>query len=117
MEVEEQEAPGSPSGPRSPTNRSGRVAMMFWYDHDVSGWGWFAMSAGMVLFWALIITAVVLLIRALYTPHEHTHAPPPTAPTPTPEDILRERLARGEIDEEEYRRRLSTLRADPLKKT
>ena len=45
--------------------------MMFWYDHDVSGWGWFAMSAGMILFWALIITVVVLLVRALNSPHEH----------------------------------------------
>ncbi|MDW8807133.1 SHOCT domain-containing protein [Streptomyces scabiei] len=89
--------------------------MMFWYDHDVSGWGWFAMSAGMILFWALIITAVVLLIRALNSPHEHTHTP--LAPAPTPEDILRERLARGEIDEEEYRRRLSALHAGPLTKT
>ncbi len=88
--------------------------MMFWFDHDVSGWGWFAMSAGMILFWALIITAVVLLIRALNSPHEHTHTP--AAPT-LPEDILRQRLARGEIDEEEYRRRLNALHAGPLTKT
>lgn len=87
--------------------------MMFWYDHDVSGWGWFAMSAGMILFWALIITVAVLLVRALNSPHEHTHAPA----APTPEDILRERLARGEIDEEEYRRRLTALHAGPLTKT
>lgn len=53
--------------------------MMFWYDHDVSGWGWFAMSAGMILFWALIITVVVLLVRALSSPHEHT---PPSRPRP-----------------------------------
>ncbi|MEU3995624.1 MULTISPECIES: SHOCT domain-containing protein [Streptomyces] len=86
--------------------------MMFWYDHDVSGWGWFAMSAGMILFWALIITVVVLLVRALNSPHEHT--PTPTAPTP--EEILRERLARGEIDEEEYRRRLTALHHGPLTK-
>ncbi|AZQ40897.1 SHOCT domain-containing protein [Streptomyces cyaneochromogenes] len=88
---------------------------MFWYDHDVSGWGWFAMSASMILFWALIITAVVLLIRALTSPHEHTHIHTPAAPTP--KDILRERLARGEIDEEEYRRRLTALHAGPLTKT
>ncbi|MEU8570732.1 SHOCT domain-containing protein [Streptomyces pathocidini] len=87
--------------------------MMFWYDHDVSGWGWFAMSAGMILFWALIITVVVLLVRALNSPHGHTHTPA----VPTPEDILRERLARGEIDEEEYRRRLTALRVGPLTKT
>ena len=29
---------------------------------------------------------------------------------PTPEQVLAERFARGEVDEEEYRRRLDTLR-------
>ena len=86
---------------------------MFWYGHDVSGWGWFAMSASMILFWALIITAAVLLFRALNRPHEHTHTP--GAPQ-TPEQVLGERFARGEIDEEEYRRRLDALHAGPLTK-
>ncbi|MFE9773372.1 SHOCT domain-containing protein [Streptomyces sp. NPDC005931] len=86
--------------------------MMFWYDHDVSGWGWFAMSAGMILFWALIITFAVLLFRALSRPGE----PPHTPVTPSAEDILRERLARGDIDEDDYRRRLNVLRAGPLTK-
>ncbi|TQK45139.1 putative membrane protein [Streptomyces sp. SLBN-118] len=89
--------------------------MMFWYDHDVGGWGWFAMSAGMILFWALIITVAVLLFRALNHPHQHEHTHTPT--TPTPEDILRDRLARGEIDEEEFRRRLTVLHAGPLTKS
>ncbi|TQK49978.1 putative membrane protein [Streptomyces sp. SLBN-118] len=80
--------------------------MMFWFDHDVSGWGWFAMSAGMILFWALIITVAVLLFRALERPHEHTRTPT----GPAPEQLLAERFARGEIDEEEYRRHLSVLR-------
>ncbi|MGW2619370.1 SHOCT domain-containing protein [Streptomyces sp. NPDC001500] len=81
--------------------------MMFWYGHDVSGWGWFAMSAGMILFWALIITVAVLLFRALNQPREYTHP----AVRPSAEDILRERLARGEIDEDEYRRRMTALHA------
>lgn len=83
--------------------------MMFWFDHDVSGWGWFAMSASMTLFWALIITAAVLLFRALgrTTEHPHTHTPA----WPSPEQILAERFARGEIDEEEYQRRLTALRS------
>jgi putative membrane protein len=85
------------------------MAMMFWYDHDVSGWGWFAIPAGMILFWALIITVAVLLFRALNRPQEHTHAP--ATPAPSAEDILRERLARGEIDEDDYQRRLNALRA------
>ncbi|GAA1415224.1 SHOCT domain-containing protein [Streptomyces thermospinosisporus] len=89
------------------------MVMMFWYDHDVSGWGWFAMSAGMILFWALIITAAVLLFRALGRPHEHTHSPA----SPSPEQLLAERFARGEINEEEYQRRLTALRSSgPLTK-
>ncbi|EDX24403.1 SHOCT domain-containing protein [Streptomyces sp. Mg1] len=80
--------------------------MMFWYNHDVSGWGWFAMSVGMILFWALIITVAVLLFRAIARPHEHTHVPA----TPSPEQVLAARLARGEIDEDDYRRRLGALR-------
>ncbi|MCQ9133013.1 SHOCT domain-containing protein [Streptomyces hilarionis] len=84
--------------------------MMFWYSHDVSGWGWFGMSVGMILFWALVITALVLVFRAVNRPHEHTHAPA----VPTPQQILGERFARGEIDEEEYRRRLEALHAGPL---
>jgi putative membrane protein len=91
---------------------------MFWYGHDVSGWGWFAMSASMIVFWALVITAVALLFRALGRPREHTSAPAPTpTPTPTPQQILQERFARGEIDEEEYRSRLNALHADPLTKS
>ncbi|KOU74160.1 hypothetical protein ADK57_08240 [Streptomyces sp. MMG1533] len=85
---------------------------MFWYDHDLSGWGWFAMSAGMILFWALIITAALLLFRVVNRPQEHTHTPA----VPTPKEILANRLARGEIDEDEYRRRLNALHAGPLTK-
>lgn len=54
----------------------------------------------------------MLLFRVLNRPHEHTHTPA----APSAEDILRERLARGEIDEDEYRRRLSALHAGPLTK-
>ncbi|WP_206281917.1 SHOCT domain-containing protein [Streptomyces amritsarensis] len=79
--------------------------MMFWHVHDVSGWGWFAMSAGMVLFWGLIITGAVVLFRALDRPHEDMHTPA----APTPEHILAQRLARGEVDEDEYKRRLAAL--------
>jgi putative membrane protein len=72
----------------------------------MSGWGWFAMSVGMVLFWALVITAIVLLVR--YVGHTTQHpGQPPTARTP--EQLLAERFARGEIDETEYTHRLDTL--------
>ncbi|MHC3473246.1 SHOCT domain-containing protein [Streptomyces sp. 7R007] len=82
---------------------------MFWNDHDVSGWGWFAMSAGMILFWAAIITIGVLLFRILTRP-DGTPAVP--RPAPRPEDLLAERFARGEIDEDEYHHRMAALRAE-----
>lgn len=81
--------------------------MMFWYGNGMNGWGWFAMAAGMVLFWGLLITVVVLIFRTLDRSAGRPARPGPAAP----EQILGERLARGEIDEEEYRRRLSALRS------
>lgn len=82
---------------------------MFWYDHDVSGWGWVGMTIGMVLFWGLVITAIVLLVRGVVRNEQPTAAPPPA----NPEQLLAERFARGEIDEQEYRNRLATLREAP----
>ena len=56
----------------------------------------------------------MLLLRAfdrpqLTGPHRPPWAPPTQA---SPEQLLAERFARGEIDEEEYRRRLQVLRAE-----
>ncbi|MFF4209541.1 SHOCT domain-containing protein [Streptomyces sp. NPDC001796] len=90
--------------------------MMFWYGHGMNGWGWFVMSIGTLLFWALLIILGVLLFRALVRP-----TPPggwhgtwqKTPPGSGPEQILAERYARGEIDDEEYHRRLATLRGSP----
>jgi putative membrane protein len=79
--------------------------MMFWYDHGMSGWGYGLMTAGTILFWALLIVGVILLVR--YVTREQR-----TPRASTPEQILAERYARGEIDETEYRDRLATLRGD-----
>ncbi|KAF0648195.1 hypothetical protein K701_19190 [Streptomyces fradiae ATCC 10745 = DSM 40063] len=83
------------------------IAMMFWYDHDVSGWGWFAMSFGMIAFWVLIITVAVLALRTVSRSSDR----PPGPAGSWPEQVLAERFARGEIDEEEYQKRLRALRA------
>ncbi|WP_328946992.1 SHOCT domain-containing protein [Streptomyces sp. NBC_00250] len=82
--------------------------MMFWYGDGMNGWGWFAMSAGMMLFWGLLITVAVMLFRTLGRPAER---PSGSRPATSAEQILGERLARGEIDEDEYRRRLTALRS------
>ncbi|MFL6126740.1 SHOCT domain-containing protein [Actinophytocola sp.] len=80
--------------------------MMFWYGHGMSGWGYVFMATATIVFWGLVIAAVVVLARYL------TRAPRTSADT-GPERILAERFARGEIDEQEYRSRLTTLRGGP----
>lgn len=84
---------------------------MFWYNHDVSGWGWFTMSVGMILFWAVLIALGVLLFRALARSGDSptSTGTPPRPASSTAEQLLAERFARGEIDEDEYRHRLAVL--------
>jgi putative membrane protein len=60
----------------------------------------------MVLFWVVIVGIGVLIFRALGRTPERPHV----QAGPSPEQLLAERFARGEIDEEEYRRRLDALR-------
>jgi putative membrane protein len=81
--------------------------MMMWYGSN-GGWGgWLLMTIAMVLFWALIITAVVLIVRYLVSQR-------PTGTSAgsvrTAEEVHAERYARGGIDDDEYQRRLALLR-------
>lgn len=78
---------------------------MFWPDGGLNGWGGVAMTISMLLFWGLLILGAVLLVRALNRPP--TSAAP--EPRPSPQQVLTDRFARGEIDEDEYRRRLDAL--------
>jgi putative membrane protein len=77
------------------------------------GFGIFAIVAALVglVFWGLVIVALVLGVRWLIRQNNQDRLPPPPAgaPTPDPLDVLRGRYARGEIDEEEYERRRKTL--------
>jgi putative membrane protein len=82
--------------------------MMWWYGPGMGGWSLALMTVGMVLFWALIIFGLFAVVRSLQT----AGGRPPEVRA-TPEELLAERFARGEIDEQEYRRRLATLRGDP----
>lgn len=79
--------------------------MMGWY-HDGTGWGsWILMAMAMVAFWALVVFAIVAIFR-------DTKRTTPSTPDPgNPMQILDERFARGEIDEDEYHARSSVLRA------
>ncbi len=71
-----------------------------------SGW-WILMAVLTVVFWAVVITVVVLAIRYVATDRGRSAAPTSAPPA---EDLLAERYARGEVDDDEYRRRLALLR-------
>ena len=83
---------------------------MMWYGDDMSGWGYVVMAISMVLFWGLVIAGIVVLVRYV-TRTQEPRGGRPADRSPSAEQVLAERFARGEIDEEEYRRRLETLRA------
>tara|TARA_B100000519_G_C14106938_1_gene373846 strand:- start:301 stop:552 length:252 start_codon:yes stop_codon:yes gene_type:complete len=78
---------------------------MFWYDHGTSWWGYAGMGIGMVLFWALLILGIIALIR-LTTGDQIRSVSPPS----TPDQVLANRFAHGEISETEYHDRLAILR-------
>ncbi len=78
---------------------------MMWY----GGWaGWVVMVMVMVVFWAAVLTAVVLAIR--YLIRERGTRAGATGSMLT-EDVLAQQFVRGEIDDlDEFRRRLTLLR-------
>jgi putative membrane protein len=77
--------------------------MMFWFGDGMTGWGYPVMATAMVLAWWLIGFGVYALVR--YLGHGTWSAPSPL----TPEQVLAERFARGEIDAQEFHDRLSIL--------
>jgi putative membrane protein len=79
---------------------------MYW-----NGWAWLAMGLSMAAFWALVGLAVWIVVRAFSA----SHSALPTPPTaPAAEETLRRRYAAGELDDEEFNRRLRVLRGDSL---
>lgn len=77
---------------------------MMWWNGNWNGWASLAMFASMALFWGLVIYGVLTLTRS-------TRAPGPGGRNGSdPEEILRERFARGEIEAQEYQERLRVLR-------
>ena len=86
--------------------------MMYWYGSGMSGWGYALMTVSMILFWGAVIFGIVMLVRYFGRSGQPPEASP-SSQTPlasqTPEQLLAERFARGEIDAEEYRRRLAVL--------
>jgi putative membrane protein len=73
---------------------------MMWYANGgMQWWGWLLGSLGMVAFWGVIIWAVWYFVTGQNRRPDQDSREPGDA-----RGILDERLARGEIDADEYRR-------------
>ena len=81
---------------------------MMWWGHGAWGAGdWLAMSLMMAVFWGLLIALVIWLVRSYGD--EPTRSTEPGTGTERADEVLAERFARGEIDEEEFTARRDTL--------
>ncbi len=74
---------------------------MYW--HVVSWWGWLMMSVVMLVVYGLIVWGIARLLRS--------RGDTTGAGRSSPEDVLGEWLARGEIDAREYRGGVQALRS------
>ncbi len=69
------------------------------------GWaGWMVMGLVMIGFWALVVFGIAAVFRT---------GKPPRPTSGDPLRVIDDRLARGEIDAEEYRARRRALRPQP----
>lgn len=73
---------------------------------DMSGWGWVWMTVMMLLIVAATVWFAVVLVRGGFTPKA-------SGETQDPVTILDQRFARGDIDEDQYRRRRQILLSKP----
>lgn len=84
--------------------------MMYWGN---GGWGMMLTTVfANLLLWGLIITGIVLLVRSFGRPGSAATpgtATPGTAARATPQALLAERYARGEIDDAEYVHRMQVI--------
>lgn len=77
---------------------------MMWHDGWGDWWTWLVMSMSMVAIWGLVIWGVATVVRSA------SQSSPRPDRASDPERILAERFARGEIDADEYHRRMAILR-------
>jgi uncharacterized membrane protein len=94
--------------------RAGFYRQAMFYMHSF-GWGWWLlMSIGMLALWVLIIYGLVWLFRGGSSQrHSDDSFPAERFPPERPEEILKRRLAEGDISIEEYQRLLGLLKDEP----
>jgi putative membrane protein len=81
--------------------------MMGWYGNGWGGGGWLVMASMFLVFWGGVVALVIYLMRHGQVRNDADRIRPAHHDA---ERILAERLARGEIDEEEYIKRRTALR-------
>ena len=75
-----------------------------WHDGDWNAWEWVVMSLMMILFWGGPIALVALIVHI--AGRGRSDAP---SQTPSSRELLAQRFARGEIDQDEFIRRRRAL--------
>jgi putative membrane protein len=85
--------------------------MMYPYGngHMTSAWDWFAMVITMMVVATVVVVTGLAAYRALSGRGESVPVPEPVRPDA--ESVLADRLARGEIGDDEYWSRLAVLRS------
>jgi uncharacterized membrane protein len=98
--------------------QSGKVMSMMMMNNRHWGWGgWLLTTGTTIVFWTLVITAAVLLARYLLSLSQRTIGTAHAGGAMNAEHMLAERYARGEIDDDEYQRRLGLLRENTASST
>ena len=78
--------------------------MHWWWNNGWSWWYWAVMTIGMIAFWGLVVWAFIAFVRP---PGRSSIEETPREP----EQILVRRFALGQVDSDEYHRRLESLRS------
>ena len=83
--------------------------MMWYWGGGVHWWGWLLGFVVMVVFWAVVVWAIWYFVASLLGRQ------PRRDELGSAQRILDERLARGEIDVEEYRHLCDLIRGDEVR--
>lgn len=78
---------------------------MMYYGPGLSGWGMTFMIIGNLVLWGLLIFGAVLVARYVWPGQTVSSSPAELSP----QQIAAQRLARGEINEDEYQHILQAL--------
>ena len=94
--------------------------MGFYWGSGVHWWAWGLGILLMVVFWALVIWAIVALVKWAHSGRRGPGGPPGPWPPEDPrraesaEETLARRYATGELSADEYHRRLGLVRSRSL---